>query len=183
MICRRLHVYTLYILRIIQNFPLSPMNKQDEETKGILNPTRLNTYRYIETKEGFYLQQIYMYLLVQSIMLSFQKQTALISLTQNSSETNKTWTCNDFIIDNNGQKVILTTQKMMVMIMTMRMILNSLRRNYNTLRFSKIWNSIQFVMHNTWIDVNVLTQYLCVVSLAGFKNGFVFLFVFLNHRT
>ena len=45
---------------------------------------------------------------------------------------------NDFIIDNNGQKVILTTQKMMVMIMTMRMILNSLRRNYNTLRFSKI---------------------------------------------
>lgn len=109
MICRRLHVYTLYILRIIQNFPLSPMNKQDEETKGILNPTRLNTY--IETKEGFYLQQIYMYLLVQSIMLSFQKQTALISLTQNSSETNKTWTsCNDFIIDNNGQKVILITE-------------------------------------------------------------------------
>ena len=182
MICRRLHVYTLYILRIIQNFPLSPMNKQNEETKGILNLTRLNTY--IETKEGFYLQQIYMYLLVQSIMLSFQKQTALISLTQNSSETNKTWTsCNDFIIDNNGQKVILTTQKMMVMIMTMRMILNSLCRNYNTLRFSKIWNSIQFVMHNTWIDVNFLTQYLCVVSLAGFKNGFVFLFVFLNHRT
>ena len=182
MICCRLHVYTLYILRIIQNFPLSPMNKQDEETKGILNPTSLNTY--IETKEGFYLQQIYMYLLVQSIMLSFQKQTALISLMQNSSETNKTWTsCNDFIIDNNGQKVILTTQKMMVMIMTMRMILNSLRRNYNTLRFSKIWNSIQFVMHNTWIDVNFLTQYLCVVSLAGFKNGFVLLFVFLNHRT
>lgn len=109
MICRRLHVYTLYILRIIQNFPLSPMNKQDEETKGILNPTRLNTY--IETKEGFYLQQIYMYLLVQSIMLSFQKQTALISLTQNSSETNKTWTSlNDFIIDNNGQKMILITE-------------------------------------------------------------------------
>lgn len=182
MICCRLHVYTLYILRIIQNFPLSTMNKQDEETKGILNPTSLNTY--IETKEGFYLQQIYMYLLVQSIMLSFQKQTALISLTQNSSETNKTWTsCNDFIIDNNGQKVILIIQKMMVMIMTMRMILNSLRRNYNTLRFSKIWHSIQFVMHNTWIDVNFLTQYRCVVSLAGFKNGFVFLFVFLNHRT
>ena len=109
MICCRLHVYTLYILRIIQNFPLSPMNKQDEETKGILNPTSLNTY--IETKEGFYLQQIYMYLLVQSIMLSFQKQTALISLTQNSSETNKTWTsCNDFIIDNNGQKVIRITE-------------------------------------------------------------------------
>ena len=182
MICCRLHVYTLYILRIIQNFPLSPMNKQDEETKGILNPTSLNTY--IETKEGFYLQQIYMYLLVQSIILSFQKQTALISLMQNSSETNITWTsCNDFTIDNNGQKVILITQKMMVMIMTMRMILNSLCRNYNTPRFSKMWNSIQFAMHNTWIDVNFLTQYLCVVSLAGFKNGFVFLFVFLNHRT
>ena len=85
------------------------MNKQNEETKGILNLTRLNTY--IETKEGFYLQQIYMYLPAQSIMLSFQKQTALISLTQNSSETNKTWTsCNDFIIDNNGQKVILITE-------------------------------------------------------------------------
>lgn len=88
MICCRLHVYTMYILRIIQNFPLSLMNKQNEETKGILNLTRLNTY--IETKEGFYLQQIYMYLLVQSIMLSFQKQTALISPTLNSSETNKT---------------------------------------------------------------------------------------------
>ena len=110
MICCRLHAYTLYILRIIQNFPLFPVNKQDEETKGILNLTSLNTY--IETKEGFYLQQIYMYLLVQSIMLSFQKQTALISLTQNSSETNKTWTsCNDFIIDNNGQKVILITEE------------------------------------------------------------------------
>ena len=85
------------------------MNKQDEETKGILNRTRLNTY--IDTKEGFYLQQIYMYLLVQSIMLSFQKQTALISLTQNSSETNKTWTSlNDFIIDNSGQKMILITE-------------------------------------------------------------------------
>ena len=88
MICCRLHVYTMYILRIIQNFPLSLMNKQNEETKGILNLTRLNTY--IETKEGFYLQQIYMYLLVQSIILSFQKQTALISPTLNSSETNKT---------------------------------------------------------------------------------------------
>ena len=88
MICCRLHVYTMYILRIIQNFPLSLMNKQNEETTGILNLTRLNTY--IETKEGFYLQQIYMYLLVQSIMLSFQKQTALISPTLNSSETNKT---------------------------------------------------------------------------------------------
>ena len=166
MICRRLHVYTLYIL-----FCLLWIN-------------RMRKQRVFWIRQGFYLQQIYMYLLVQSIMLSFQKQTALISLTQNSSETNKTWTsCNDFIIDNNGQKVILTTQKMMVMIMTMRMILNSLRRNYNTLRFSKIWNSIQFAMHNTWIDVNFLTQYLCVVSLAGFKNGFVFLFVFLNHRT